>query len=243
MAKKKKRKKKSPSAAAGGGGEASSNRAARKEAARREREKAIRAHKRRRMLRRAGIAALAVAVLGGGGFLIWSSVRESSQAREELAGLASRAGCGEILEVPEEGQDHVQQPPDYENVPATSGPHFAQWLDPAVSVYDQPFDPAFEFRAVHNLEHGYVIMYYKQEGENALPEDVLSTLTDVAESERKVILAPYPSLEDDENLVFAAWNRALRCDVTGDAGLTADVADGFIQTFREGSEAPEPTAA
>ena len=242
MAKKKKRKRKAPSAPSGGTVEPSTNRAARKEAARREREKAIRAFRRRRLLRRWAIIGLALAIVAAGGVLIWSNVRQSSQAREETDALARQVGCGGVQQPPDEGRGHVNQPPGYQNSPASSGPHASQQLDPAVSVYDVPFDPAFEFRAVHNLEHGYVIMYYKQEGENALAGNVVSTLADLAESERKVILAPYPTLGQDENLVFVAWNRVRRCEVTGEAGTVRNVAEGFIQEFREGPEAPEPNA-
>lgn len=245
MAKKKKRKKRAPSSPAGTPDQPASNRAARKEAARRERERAIRAYKRRRLLRRSLIGGLVLALVAGGGVLIWSNVRQSSQAREEINALAEQVGCGDVEQAdgPDGTQfDHVEQPPQYETTPASYGPHFTGTLDPGVSVYDVPFDPAFEFRAVHNLEHGYVIMYYRQEGESALPENVLTRLTDLAERENEVILAPHPTLADDENLVLVAWNRIRRCDVTGEAGTVQDVAEGFIEEFRDGPAAPEPAA-
>lgn len=240
--KKKKRKKRAPESSAPAQPE---EREARKEAARQEREKAIRAYRRGRLVKRVGVVALVVAVVGGGGFLVVNAVQSSAQRDERIAALASEIGCGTVQEPPDEGTAHVNQPPQYENVPASSGPHAppGQWLPPEVSVYDVPFDPSFEFRAVHNLEHGYIIMYYEAEGDGALSEDIVSELTRLAERERKVILAPYPNLEDDENFVLVAWNRVQRCDVgDDDAGDVVDVADYFIDRFREGPEAPEPNA-
>lgn len=244
--KKKKRKKRAPTGPAPA---QPADREARKEAAQREREKTIRAYRRGRLMKRVGIAALTLAVLGGGGFLVFNAVQASAQRDERMAALATEIGCGSVLtddagDLVDEGAGHVGQPPAYENVPATSGPHFDQWLPPGESVYDVPFDPTFEFRAVHNLEHGYVIMYYEQEGDGALDQGVLEELTGLAESQRKVLLAPYPNLQEDENLVLVAWNRAQRCEVSGDsAGDTVEVARYFIDQFREGSEAPEPNAA
>lgn len=245
MAKKRKRKKRAPSSPAPA---QPADREARKEAAQREREKAIRSYRRGRLVKRVGIAALTLAVLGGGGFLVVNAMRSSAERDEQIAALATEIGCGPVLsddggDLVDEGAGHVAQPPEYANVPATSGPHFGQWLPPGESVYDVPFDPAFEFRAVHNLEHGYVIMYYEQDGDGALDGDVLEELTSLARSQRKVIIAPYPNLQDDENLVLVAWNRAQRCDVSAaSAGDVVDVARFFIDEFREGPEAPEPTA-
>ncbi|HEX6208203.1 MAG TPA: DUF3105 domain-containing protein, partial [Actinomycetota bacterium] len=159
-------------------------------------------------------------------------------------------GCGEILtddagDLVDEGAGHVDQPPQYQNVPATSGPHFTQWLPPGERVYDVPFDPAFEFRAVHNLEHGYIIMYYEQDGERALDPGIVEDLQTLARSQPKVMIAPYPNLQEDENLVLVAWNRAQRCDVSGaSAGDVREVAEYFMDQFRgNGGEAPEPNAA
>ena len=244
--KKKKRKKRAPGAPVPAQPE---DREARKEAAQREREKAIASYRRGRLVKRVGIGALTFAVLGGGGFLVFNAVQASAQRDERMAALATEIGCGSVLsddagDLVDEGAGHVAQPPTYENVPATSGPHFEQWLPPGESVYNVPFDPAFEFRAVHNLEHGYVIMYYEQEGDGALDQEVLDELTSLARSQRKVMIAPYPNLDQDENLVLVAWNRAQRCDVASDdAGDVVEVARYFIDEFREGPEAPEPNAA
>lgn len=245
--KKKKRKKLAPAASAPAQPE---DREARKEAARRERERAIKSYRRKRLVKRVGVVALVVGLVGGGGFLVVNAMRSSAERDEQVTQLASQIGCGRILsddegDLVDEGAGHVNQPPEYQNVPATSGPHFTQWLPPGERVYDIPFDPSFEFRAVHNLEHGYIIMYYEEDGERALDPAIVEDLERMARSQPKVMIAPYPNLEEDENLVLVAWNRAQRCDVSGaSSGDVREVVEYFVDRFRgDGGEAPEPNAA
>jgi hypothetical protein len=162
------------------------------------------------------------------------------EGREDSTALAATVGCQPVNEdVPDEGVAHVPQPPTNQNVPASSGPHNPSPLPPDIGFYDQPFDPTFEFRAVHNLEHGYVLIYYEQESENALPDEVVGELRDLAESEEEVIMAPYPNLKEDENLVLIAWTTEQRCDVEGETDDVRAVAESFIDTYRNGP-APEP---
>lgn len=242
----KKKRKKRTRAAPPATKAAASERAARKEAARRERERAIRAFRRRRRLVRGGIALAVIAALAVPAWLIFQNVRESRERRQEADALAAQIGCGEVQQ--EQGADgerfeHVPQPPEYQTTPASFGPHSGQTLPPEPAVWDQPFDPTFEFRAVHNLEHGYVAMYYRQDGEAALSQDVVSALAELAEGEDQVFLAPHPALPEGENLALVAWNRIRHCEVRGEAGATADVARTFIEEFRDSSTAPEPQAA
>ena len=95
---------------------------------------------------------------------------------------------------------------------------------------------------MHNLEHAYVLIYYRADGPEALPTDVVDELATLAESEDKVIMAPHASLEEDTSLALAAWNKLWECP----AGVTADqartIASGVIEAFRGSSNAPEPQA-
>ena len=236
---KKKRKKRPRAAPPGAPKAAASERTARKEAARKERERAIRAYRRRRRLVRGGIALAIAAALAVPGYFIFQNVRESREQRAQGDELAAQIGCGEVQQ--DSGADgeqfsHVQQPPAYETTPASFGPHASQTLPPEPAVWDQPFDPAFEFRAVHNLEHGHVIMYYRQGG---LDPEIVSALAEIAEAEAQVMLAPHPTLSEGDNLALVAWNRIRHCQGTGDAATTADVARAFIEEFRDGPAAPE----
>lgn len=235
----KKKRKKRPAAKPGPQPEQQSGRAERKEQARIERERRIKAIRRRRLLRRIGIIAIILAVAGGGFWFFWNRSQEAKERRERANEIAAEIGCQPVDEdVDDEGTGHVTEIPTYQNVPASSGPHFAQTLPADVSVYDQPADPVFEARAVHNLEHGYVLMYYQPEGD-ALPDDTISALEEIAESEEEVIIAPYPNLPEGENLVFVAWTNVQRCQAEGETDDVVTVAEAFIRDFKNTGDAPE----
>ena len=97
-----------------------------------------------------------------------------------------------------------------------------------------------ETRAVHNLEHAYVLIYYRRDGPGALSPEVVARLATLARGEARVIMAPYPLLPDGTALALAAWNKLWECpaDVTADQAAT--IARGFIDAFRGTSNAPEP---
>jgi hypothetical protein len=104
-------------------------------------------------------------------------------------------------------------------------------------------EPIREENAVHNLEHGYVILYYRADGPQALNVEVVARLAQIAEGQDKVLVAPYPDLEEGTSFAITAWNKLWECpaDVTPeDAGI---MANAFIEAYRGTSNAPEPRAA
>jgi hypothetical protein len=155
--------------------------------------------------------------------------------------VAAAVTCGEIQELPSEGRAHIQEGAPIEPAarPATSGPHYPSWLDPAARVIDQPVDQDLEGYAIHNLEHGYVFMYYRAD---VVPPSTVEALAALARSEKKVMLARYDRLPADVAVAFAAWQRLRTCSRAGDdAGIT-EVARDFIERFRgEAGVAPEPS--
>jgi len=154
-------------------------------------------------------------------------------------GLGGSENCGIVAEEPDRGAQHLaegQPLPEDSPRPASSGPHSPSPLPPEPHVY---FEPADEARLVHNLEHGYILVYYVAE---LLDTEVLERLTALAELEEKVIMAPY-DLGPDTALAFVAWTRLQTCG----PGVTADEAEvqaaAFIGAFRgEAGVAPEPLA-
>jgi Protein of unknown function (DUF3105) len=252
MPKKKRRKKRTtrPTAPPAGRGaeraEATrppSHRAERKEQARRERERRIKQARRRQRIRRATRWGVALAVVGGIGAFAWVQVRANQESKEAAREAAGRVGCGAIQTSPDLtaglSSTEIHSPPFTEGtggVPATNGRHSSP-LPPEPAVYDQPIPEA---SAVHNLEHGYVIIYYRNQGADALSEDIVASLENLAESEDKVLMAPYPDLANGFDLV--AWRKLQTCDPGEDAdpGDAVTVARGFISQFLGGGLAPEP---
>jgi hypothetical protein len=178
------------------------------------------------------------------GFIYWRG-GESRRLRAEAAEAAERLGCSDIQELRNEGREHLgpgEPPPNYGTTPGTSGKHGGGPLPPDPSVYDQPFDENLEAQAIHNLEHGYVLIYYRQDGDAALAENVVDALAELANGENKVLMAPYPELPEGRSLALAAWTRLQTCPTVTDADGVLAIASGFISQFRGGGEAPEPSA-
>jgi hypothetical protein len=216
-----------------------SARAERKEQARLERERRIKQARRQVRMRRAARWGIAGALVLGVGAFIWVQARQSSQLSEEAARAASRMGCGDVQTPADEGTQHLQPgdpAPQYGTTPAASGPHNATPLPAEPHVYDQPVP---ETALVHNLEHGYVLIYYRAEGERALDPAMVDELAGLAEDESEVIMAPYPSLTEGTNLALVSWTRLLECGADGEPEDARLVAQNFIDQFRNSSAAPE----
>lgn len=185
------------------------------------------------------IRALAVA---GAAALIWALLvrTEPPGAIPPQAKAAARAsGCGEVQTPSADPRPglHLKSGADYayDQHPATSGYHDPQPLPPAPHVYTQPVP---ETRAVHNLEHSYVLIYYRA-GPDGLATEVVDAMRRVAEDEDRVIMAPYPALPPGAALALAAWNKLWTCPpgVT-EAGARA-MALAFVDAYRGTTNAPE----
>ena len=219
------------------------SRAEKKELARAEREavrkQIVRAERRKRILWAVGIAT----VVGVGAYLILN-VASPGAISAEAQEIAQAAGCGEVqtpvADAP--GGQHLAsgESAGYTQQPATSGQH-----DPSPLPNDPPVhtEPIREENAVHNLEHGYVILYYRAEDPEALGDEVVTRLASIAEQQDKVLLAPYPNLNEGTSLAITAWNKLWECPAGIGADDAATLANAFIEAYRGTSNAPEPNAA
>ena len=153
----------------------------------------------------------------------------------DAVAAAEAAGCG-ALEQP------VQANPDrthldagetfaYPDPPAAAGPHDPSPLPPEPHVYAEPVP---ETRAVHNLEHAYVLIY-----DEGLSADTVDALEAYARGQRRVIMAPYPDLPDGTGLALLAWNTRWLCPPSITPDEAVRVASGFVDAFRGTTVAPE----
>lgn len=152
---------------------------------------------------------------------------------------ARRGGCTEIRTTPDEGNAHVPEgdpPPEYRTTPAASGPHRSRSLPPEISVYHEPVD---EPAAVHNLEHGYVLIYYRTE-DPGVSAEVVALFEGLTREFDKVIVAPYPDLPEEAGTAMVAWRRLQRCPPTIAASDAETVARSFVLRFAGTDVAPEP---
>lgn len=225
--------------AAGPGTRQSEERRQRKEEARRAREQARKRFRRRALIRRL----VTVTVIVSAGLFVFMFLFRAASPKP-LSAAASEAsdaaGCSGV-ETPVTGtpsREHLSpgQTYTYDTEPATSGPHASPLPDDPHVYTEMPPETAL----VHNLEHAFVNIYYRPDGDGALPQDVIDTLTTFANAHARTILSPHTSLPDGVSLAYTAWNKLLTCPSTISATQAGTLAQGWWDSFACSSNAPEP---
>lgn len=218
-----------------------SRRAERKEEARRERERRMRQARRRQRNRRLIRWGIVLGIAAGIAAIVWFAGSADRERSERAVGAAERIDAS-----PVEEQD-ATQPNRHEEpyaqgeggVPAFGGNHTPGTLEPEPKVYPQ--QPPEE-TALHNLEHGYVIVYYSGEGDTALDPEIVGALEDLVNEETEVLMSPYTGLA--EPLYLVAWGARQAIDPPADASVddVVLVVEDFIEEWKNGSHAPEAAA-
>ena len=157
-----------------------------------------------------------------------------------VTAAATAVGCADLERpvLPNPSRDHLAagEPLAYEDPPAAAGPHDPSPLEPDPHVRAEPLE---ESRAVHNLEHAYVLIYHAPEAEGGPLAETVARLAAIAEDQDRVLMAPYPGLPEGTGLALVAWNTRWRCPGTIDAETAAEVATAFIDAYRGTTNAPE----
>ena len=133
---------------------------------------------------------------------------------------------------------HVQQPPprsEYNTWPPTSGKHFG--TPPPWDAYPEPVE---QFRLVHNLEHGGIVIQYGDEVPDATVEEILAWYRD---DPNGIVIAPYPELNAE--IALEAWTApdSTQSEEPGRAylarcpGFEEDAFEGFKDSY--GFRGPE----
>src|SRR6266498_1319627 len=200
----------------------------------------VRLQRRRRNRTIAWTAGVIAVVLVLVGLVVWQgrdrSTKLTNPSAAALAEATRSAGCGEVRQFKEAGRDHISgstQPKNWNSQPPTSGDHLGTPLPPGIYADQQD-----ERALVHNLEHGYVVVQYKN-----LPQQQVDLLTRIAEglSGQKFVLAPYDGLPAD-GVALTAWRNLRTCNQSN-----IDVVSAFVHDFMVPgggkSVAPEPNAA
>jgi hypothetical protein len=210
------------------------------------------AAERRRTLLVVGAAIVAVLVLTG---VVFKVVRDA-QAEKDPAGVgvaAAAASCDPVTNDPVQGSGvHVGPQTDqpkitkvaYKTVPPTSGEHFVTPAYPASAFYTKDDRPAME-TLVHNLEHGYTVVWYTSSTPQA-QVDQLKKLSDLArqmpQTSGKFIVSAwddaYGTFPAGKTIGASHWgaktgHRLLCGSVSGDA------IKSFVTSYPS-TDAPEP---
>jgi hypothetical protein len=229
-----------------------------------EMQRQAKAAERRRTLAVVGAAVAVVVVIAGA--VTFAIARDDSRVPSgSLASLgvpAGQASCDPVTDDDASGGGaHVgpgTDKPDettvkYSTVPPSSGPHFAVPEYPARQFYTAADRPKME-NLVHNLEHGYTILWYD---DTATAEQVsqLKAISreanDSAEARNKFIVSAwdtaYGEFPADKHFALSHWS-AQPSDLSKQTGhrqlcgkVSGEVVASFIKAHPK-DEAPEPGA-
>ena len=226
-------------ASAGPRGGANPARRERKDEARAARE-AMRKRQSRRSTLRRGLIFAGAGVVGVAVFLFLTRMNAPSALAQDVVDTAARAGCSALEEPAEDapGGQHLDpgQDAQYDRLPATSGLHDQSPLPDDPRVYTEPVR---EEQAVHTLEHGSVIVYYRLPADGGPSQDVIDALVPVANESRATYLIPHAELPEGTGLALTAWNKLMTCPGTVTSDQAVTLARGFVESYACTSNAPE----
>lgn len=204
--------------------------------------------KQRSSERRGTIIAIVVALLLGAGLIggaYMASKKDPSAPKENVADIgvpAADAGCGEVKVEDEKkvSANHVNGPVPYPN-PPSSGNHNGTPAPGNIRFYERGTDRQPE-QLVHNLEHGYIVVWYDSDLPDVEVEQLKSLSRSIAEDHRKFIVFPWNrgKFEGTKNVVVASWARQQACDKVSGSAIEAFVKDYDFKGDK--SVAPEKNA-
>lgn len=199
--------------------------------------------------RRGTVVAIVVSLVAAGALItgaVMSTKSDPSAPIEDIDAIGvaqAEAGCAEVKEddPAKVSANHVNGQVAYPN-PPSSGNHNPQPAPGNLRFYARDSDRAPE-QLVHNLEHGYVVVWYDDD----LPQeevDLLQSLSrSITDDHRKFIVSPWRrgKFEGDANVAMTAWARQQLCSKVSGAAIKA-FAEQY--DYRGGkSVAPEKNAA
>ncbi|HMB18031.1 MAG TPA: DUF3105 domain-containing protein [Gaiellaceae bacterium] len=155
-----------------------------------------------------GIVAAAFAFSGG----------DNGSGAEDAITALRDAGCTYQSPAPQ-GRTHVSALPKgfkANTVPRSSGPHSPQTI-----IYGAYTDEVPELNAVHNLEHGAVILYY---GPKVPTSTVDRMVAFYNEDPNGLIVSKHSKLGAD--VAYVSWAHVARC-----SKFDEDLASKFIDEF------------
>ncbi|GAA1839774.1 DUF3105 domain-containing protein [Microlunatus capsulatus] len=196
-------------------------------------EAARKAEQRRRTIGLFAICGvLALALLAYPVYLFVDDYKARNATITDFGPAASAAGCDPAASNPATGnQEHVAEGTKvtYDRFPPDSGPHYATPAPFTKHFYSTADRPQVE-TLVHNLEHGYTVVWYRAEA----PQDQVDTLSDIAKTfgsddydpADKFIAAPWSEADggpfpDGKDVVLTRWTAdpANPADTTKQQGV------------------------
>jgi len=159
---------------------------------------------------------LAIALLAYPVYLFVDDYRARNAAIEDFGASIAAAGCDPIAEHEATGnQDHVAEGTkvDYGQIPPDSGSHYQSPAPFTKQFYAEADRPAVE-TLVHNLEHGYTVVWYRADAPGEQVKDLQRIAKTFASDDydptKKFIAAPWAESDGagfpaGKNVVITRW--------------------------------------
>jgi hypothetical protein len=243
----------------------SQSKGSRREVVEQMRREQQRAERRRTTMIIAAAVVVGLVIVGLAAYpAVRDALTQSELGNEELAALgapAARAGCTDPKATPAEGQnDHRPEGSDldYQAAPPAAGPHYPTWAPLGRKFYEAQDRPDLGY-LVHNLEHGYNILWYDEtvaEDDQALAEvKAIANKFDGTDFEDKFIAAPWTS-DDGEpfpggaHVALTHWSMGgTHGNPEGQHGITqycekvsGEAVAQFVEDYPY-TDSPEPNAS
>jgi hypothetical protein len=236
-------------------GKASSQKQSRREMIERMQREQSRSDRRRTIIIVVCAIVVGLAIIAYPAIKLVQDSKTKNQALTDFGVAASAASCDAITNDAAGGtQDHR---PDGEKIlysvsPPSSGPHYAVWAPFDKKFYTTSDRPPVE-NLVHNLEHGYTILWYR----DTLPKDQIDQIEKISKSKLpdssvgKFIAAPFKESEGKpwpagKNLAFAHWSSPDASQKSfGHRQFCGSVSGDALKQFMEkypAADAQEPNA-
>jgi hypothetical protein len=219
------------------------DRKARVEAMRR----AEQAKERRRTMLVLGAAVVVVVILAG---LVVAAILDFRRENDIAAvGVpAAEASCDDVVTETADGvNEHVETPVEYTSSPPMFGAHRPAPVFPNNAFYSAEDRPELE-QLVHNLEHGYTILWYAEDLPEAQVEEIrriASLARDESATGGKFIAVAWDAsrgeMPDGRTVALSHWGAEdgarQYC-----GGVSGEVVRDFVTDW-PASNSPEPNAA
>ncbi len=222
-----------------------------------------RAEKRRTYVIIAACAVVGLVIIGLGAYPLIKQSQVASGDLETIGVPAGQAGCQEVQTEPATGSANHRPEGErifYENAPPAFGPHYATPVPMSRKFYTPDDRPQVEY-LVHNLEHGYNILWYDET--IAEDEDLVNQVRAIAEKfpgasdpRNKFIAAPWtaddgPPFPEGAHVALTHWSvgGAEGAEAGEQQGIwrycdqpSGEVVAEFVENYPY-TDSPEPNAA
>jgi hypothetical protein len=197
--------------------------------------------RRRTYLAVGGAAVAAIALIAGALFIDNDGRKGPDADKTPLAtfGVAKEAaGCDEIEHadpIPK-GGEHKGGVLSWPAIPPLGGDHRGVTLRNLNNFYSRDDNPSPE-AAVHNMEHGIVMVWY----DKTTSDEEIEVLKNVAaNSSKRTMVMPWvrDNFPEGKPVVLTAWGHRQRCGKVSGA-----VIQEFADLYQDGKDAPEKGAA